>query len=314
MLRLRSALLPALSLSVVLLSFAACGGDPVCGNGVKETGEDCDHGAKNGTADDNCSASCRSISIPRIELRASWSLLTNAVPGYRGTTCTSVGAASAHLVISGAIALDETLPCADGQEVISTYCATPPDGGTCTTRLPAGDYQATVTLLDAQGQPVTKPVSSPMTTAVTGTDTNLVAAFTMSDFLRQDYTGAVLFTTTWGDSTASCERAQPPVDHQAFTLVDVDRNPIAAGTKTDQGSPLDGSEALCFTPTGAQVGEKVSDLPWGPYTLTVVGSSQGTTAYCGQFSLFVGPGDTNRAFSVVVPAASIDDGAGAGCP
>lgn len=37
--------------------------NPVCGNGVKETGEQCDHGSKNGTSGDTCSATCKTVNV-----------------------------------------------------------------------------------------------------------------------------------------------------------------------------------------------------------------------------------------------------------
>src|SRR5262249_29773442 len=39
---------------------------PVCGNGVVESGEQCDDGAANGTAGDCCSASCRFLPVTTV--------------------------------------------------------------------------------------------------------------------------------------------------------------------------------------------------------------------------------------------------------
>ena len=59
----------AYALSAVLLvgvgaAVIECGDSTNCGNGMKEEGEDCDHGATNGAAGDTCSAVCKSVSGP----------------------------------------------------------------------------------------------------------------------------------------------------------------------------------------------------------------------------------------------------------
>ena len=62
--RLYSFALSAVLLLGIGAAVVECTGGAVCGNGTKEDGEDCDHGATNGAAGDTCSAACKSIAAP----------------------------------------------------------------------------------------------------------------------------------------------------------------------------------------------------------------------------------------------------------
>ncbi len=55
---------------------------PGCGDGILETGEQCDDGASNGTAGDGCSATCQSLPPWEIEPNNSTATATPQWPGY----------------------------------------------------------------------------------------------------------------------------------------------------------------------------------------------------------------------------------------
>jgi len=300
-------------------ALAGCGGGAVCGNGVVESGEQCDDGARNGQPGDACSATCQSISVPLVQLQVAWSLLAmTGVPGYQGAGCKDVGAESAHVVIGGPAVADEIVPCLSYGRLYDADCPEA-DGGSmtsCGTHLPAGGYTATVTLLDGSGAPLTHGVSTAVVRAVAGQVATLPVDFEMKDFLAQ-YTGSLQLRASWGSDGTKCANATPPVMLEALRLVPMGQTAPVMGMTMPNDISLDGTPGMCFTPTTIYYSEEAKGVPWGPYTLGVEGFAQAGAppAYCLSLPIFIGPGANNQAWSPTVPpvAQGPDGGAPSGC-
>jgi hypothetical protein len=298
----------------------------VCGNGIVETGEECDHGANNGAPGNTCSATCQNIFLNHPQVIVHWELAAHtAVAAYGGTNCMDVTADFAHVLLVGpnGFRYDDDVPCLNGSKIVGGICVTLPGGAQdCSTPLPAGLYQATVYLLrSSDGTFLTKAVTtSPK--MVTGTKANEMVTLPVdlepSDFLVP-YNGSLNLTTSWGRDLTGCEAASPVVDKELLILSPDDNSPPVAG-KTLPGTPLDGSApAACFIPdVGPNINrhvEEAANLPWGQYRLRIRGYAGGQSdpAYCGVFDVFVGPGANTKPFALTVPAAVPTD-AGVNCP
>src|SRR5438874_1896301 len=101
----------AYALSAVLLvgvgaAVIECTGNDPCGNGVKDDGEDCDHGVLNGGLGDTCSSSCKSIAGPaHASIQVYYTRLKvdvgDSYPNYPSPSCKELGIDKAHLVLTG---------------------------------------------------------------------------------------------------------------------------------------------------------------------------------------------------------------------
>jgi cysteine-rich repeat protein len=295
------------SLSAMLLvgigvAVVECGGsDSNCGNGVVEPGEQCDNGPANGSSGNSCSASCTLQQVQRASLQVTYERLrvnVDSYPSFPAPTCTDLGIAQAHLVLTGPTSQDQMAACGDN------FVFDPVDPGT---------YQATITLLDAGGNPVTRPVMSTMIDVQVGPMQNLNIVFDVPDYLRTDYKGNFDFLTWWGTKNTACGSATPAVTKQTLTLTKPgDTTPIAMMTNTNE--KLDGSSVPCFTKSAGTQYQEVAMMPWGYYDLTVTGISTGTTvAFCKKLSVFVGVGVGTPTYDLVVDPLDLADG-GAACP
>ena len=291
-----SAAITALGLALGLSRLAACGGNVAeCGNSIVETDEDCDKGAQNGQKGVNCSAECKSISVPIGQVRVSWGVLKKTgVEGYGGGGCSDIGAVMAHVQIAGPTPFDEMRTCTEyghlysGQNVL---------GGT---------YKVTITLVDAGGNPVTKPVTSTEQNAIVGGETaTLPVDFGVDAFLKA-YTGSFQLRASWGVEMATCTTAMPVVEQETIKLVPMGAStPLTGATKL--GTPLDGTPNACQIP-GQEIYEKALDLPVGQYRLQVQGISGGKVSYCKAQDIFIGPSKNSQPWSIIIPAAGADGG------
>lgn len=293
------------ALSVVLLvglgaAVLECsgGGGPVCGNGIKEEDEQCDNGPQNGAAGNGCSDVCVLTSTARASINLNYNRLKvspAAMPNYPAPTCKELGVDKTEIVVDGPSAQSETIACGSGK----IYDVQP------------GTYTVTVTLLDAAGNPVTKPVTSVMTDVpISASQTNIMVDFVPGDYLRQDYKGTLAFVPQWGEKDKLCTDVVPAVAQQTVTLTPRgSTTPVTAMTAS--GKRLDGTAGACFMKTGTASYERVDQLGWGYYDLTLTGIAGGSTAYCQKFDVFVGPGVATPTYELIAGAASTDGGA---CP
>jgi len=287
-----SGVVAVLGVAVLLLH---CGG-AVCGNGVKETGEQCDNGAQNGMTGSNCSATCTGVSIPRASLQVSYSRLNVTSDGYTNypaPTCNDLGIANAQIVIAGPMPDTKLVPCS---QTSATWDPITP-----------GMYQATITLLDAQGVALTKPRTSLMTDVQIGTPTVISLDFAEADYLKS-YKGTLYLVPSWGTVGTQCATAS--VTQEGLRLVKSGTNTPVAGM-TVGGRKLDGTLASCFSPSAGTSFERIDNLPWGAYDLAVLGYQGGTLSHCGLFHVFVGIGIATPTLQLASVTSDPDAGA---CP
>jgi len=270
-----------------------CSGGAVCGNGAKEGDEQCDKGAMNGVANSGCSADCKIIGIPVASLQVSFDLLQMEAPGFLGSTCKDLGVENWQLHLEGPSPVDMKLPCLQPSQPFGSVMP--------------GAYQATITLLDKMDNPVTMPVKTQMMSATVGGQMALLYHnFKQSEFLRQDYTGALYFDPNWGATGDTCATAG--VTMEGITLKTPSGTAVAGMTM--DGLKLDGTYGGCFTKSGSASSQQiVGTLPWGHYDMWITGkSSAGAVAYCKKFDMFVGVGTATNVYELVVDAANFDMG------
>lgn len=298
-----------------VLLVAGCGGSgPVCGNGVVESGEQCDQGLLNGTPGVACSSDCKSISVPKVQLNITWSLMGNlnpSVPGYMGAGCSDFGATKMHLVLTGptdADGFDTILPCDRHNQMYPDpkICPKVDTAGRCAP-LTAGMYQATGTLERDDGTAITMSNSTLKTDAqaVLGAPVNLPVDFEPIDILSgQDLKGNFLFHVGWGDRGVKCADAK--VTTEAIVLVDSQGKPVPGMTK--DGLKLDGTAGACYTPKDSILNtpQEIDGLTWGRYHIAIY---SGSKSLCGSQPIFVNPG-TNPFTYDLVAAAQIPAGDG----
>jgi cysteine-rich repeat protein len=294
--------LGATLLGVATLAVVQCSDSAVCGNGVKEGSEQCDNGAMNGTPGNGCSSQCKLVSIPRAMVNVSYYRLKDESPNFTGSTAMDLGIDHAHVVLDGPTPADETW---SSNMNSNQYVVSP------------GSYQATITLFDAAGNALTNPVKTMMQSVDVPNMIFLSVDFHMADFLKQDYMGTLYIDPNWGQSGTGCNDASPAVQMESVTLLKMNGAPVAGMTLDGKASTplhaLDGTPGACFSRSSDDLFEKVPNLPWGHYQLTIVGKvAGGTIGYCFKTDdIFVGPGADAPTYEILVPAAGSDAGA---CP
>ena len=271
-----------------------------CGNGVKEGSEQCDNGAMNGAMGNGCSAMCTLVSIPRASIELDVQLLMLEAPGYVNSSVNDLGIGTFHVVLNGPETHDETW--------MSTKQSAQWVG------VPAGDYQATVTAIDAMGNPLTNPVQSMMGHVDIPGMLVLKVNFHQSDFIKQDYTGTLYVSPNWGGLNGTCMSAsvaQESIELRTKAGVLVPGMTLIGSPGTAEHN-LDGTYGPCFDKTMAslQLFEKVPNLTWGHYQIILRGKDAGgAVTYCKKVDdVFVGPGIQNPTNEVLVSAADADMG------
>ncbi len=296
-----------------LLALIGCSSSEpaVCGNGVVESGEQCDRGVQNGMLNIPCSSECKSVSVKVVQMGVTWAFqlvdTKDPIPGYVAPGCSNFGATRAHVVFDGPSPSDKRVDCSRYGLKYPT-CLPGATGQECDPMPSAGMYSATVTLEDANGKALTTGVSSPKKMVVAGPEVTFPIAFQKSDFPAQDYTGRLDFRPAWGAAMAGCSEASPKVTSESVLLVrDSEQVPVAGMTK--DGLKLDGTAGACFLPKGGLENyQSIDNLPWGRYRLTLF--SQGKL-YCTSVPVFVNPGKYNSTYDILVPSYNADAGV---CP
>lgn len=310
----------------LVVGVAGCGSPgPVCGNGVVEAGEQCDVGVMNGKPGVACSADCKSISVPKVQLNITWSLMGNLnppVPGYRAAACADFGATKIHLILTGPTdgdGFDKIFPCERYNQMYPdpTVCPTLDAMGRCPP-LTAGSYQATGTLERDDGTGISNSTSTLKVDAqaVLGSPVPLPIDFEPADILTADLKGNYSFHVGWGDKGVRCADAK--VSMESVRLVDDGGKPVPGTTK--DGLKLDGTPGPCYTPKDSILNapQEIDGLTWGRYHIAVYSESK---ALCDSQPIFVNPG-TNPFTYDLVAAANVPlpdggmapDGGAPSCP
>jgi hypothetical protein len=270
----------------------------VCGNMKVEGDEQCDKGTMNGVDGSGCTADCKFANIAVATIQVSYSKLLNEVPGFNGVSCNDLGIGAAHVVLTGPQPVDEVWTgCMQSKQY---------------TNVTPGTYQATITLLDADMNPITNPVMTMMTDVQKGPVTNLAINFKFTDFVKS-YMGQLDVDPQWGMMDKRCNDVSPPTVMESFTLKDAKGALVTTPAATDDGLKLDGTYGSCFT-ASSTAPQRVKPLPWGHYTLTLQGKQMGMVAFCQSFDLFVPPGPAPQTYELVVNAYDPNADGGVTCP
>jgi cysteine-rich repeat protein len=276
--------------------WVACGGS-TCGNMKVEDGEQCDKGAQNGVDGSGCSSTCQFANIEVASIQVSYSKLLNEVPGFDGVACNDLGIGAAHVVLTGPQPADEIwMGCMQSKQ----YANVTP-----------GTYQATITLLDANMQPLTNAVTTMMTDVPKGPVTNLNINFMQSDFTKQDYVGQLDIDAQWGAADKRCNDVS--VTMESVILKDHAGALVTTPSMTDDGLKLNGTFGACFTGSSTAP-QRVSPLTWGHYTVTLQGKTGAGAVFCQAFEVFVPPGTSPATNELVVNAYDPSADAGTVCP
>jgi cysteine-rich repeat protein len=264
---------------MILASVAGlqCGSeaDPVCGNGVVESGEQCDDGNTDNA--DFCRNTCIQNLPDTLDATIQWAFNKNAAPQFDTDGCLDMGVSRVEVTIAGpeTRTLDES--CALRQVVFLD--------------LAGGTYVATLLALDSDGNLMTTAPRE-ATFVVTTLDVAVEVVIGYEDWLG-DYTGTFFFRTAWGG--ADCAAAAPPVAQHRL-LLEREGGPLS-GLVTDVGDPIDGSApGPCRSNQTAMEEFPQSALlvPWGPAEFTVVGvDTTGVEQFRETFATFVGAGVNN---------------------
>ncbi|MCA1663550.1 MAG: hypothetical protein LC659_04660 [Myxococcales bacterium] len=279
------------------VAWMECGKSSTCGNMKVEGDEQCDKGTMNGVDGSGCTSDCRFANIAVASIQVSYSKLLNEVPNFNGVACNDLGIGGAHVVLSGPQPYDETWTgCTQSKQ----YANVTP-----------GTYQATITLLDSNMQPLTNSVSTAMADVQKGPVTNLNINFLQKDFVKQDYVGQLDFDPQWGAMDKRCNSIGPSI-MESVTLTDAKGVVVTSPAATDDGLKLNGTFGACFTGSSTAP-QRVKPLPWGHYTLALQARVAGAVAYCQSFELFVSPGSTPQTYELVVNAFDATSDGGS-CP
>jgi len=268
-----------------------------CGDGIAQSGEQCDKGTQNGMAGSGCSSSCTFANIEVATINVGYTLLKNEVPGFAGVSCADMQIGGAHVVLSGPQPVDEMwVGCGENKQYSNVM---------------QGTYQATITLLDANMMPLSNAVSSPMTDVMNGPVTSLTVNFHQADFVKQDYVGELDWDPQWGKLNNRCGDAG--VTMEAVILKDANGALVTSPAATDDGLALNGTFGPCYSASAAKP-QRIAPLPWGHYTLSLEGETSAGLAFCEAFQLFVAPGSDSAINEILVDTFDPTNDAGVTCP
>ncbi len=267
------------------VAWVECGKSSDCGNMKVEGDEQCDKGTMNGVDGSGCGADCKFANIAVASIQVSYSKLLNEVPGFNGVACNDLGIGGAHVVLTGPQPTDEVwMGCMQSKQ----YSNVTP-----------GTYQASITLLDANMQPLTNTVTTAMTDVQKGPVTNLNINFKYSDFVTS-YTGQLDFDPQWGATDKRCNDIGASI-MESVILKNAQGVVITTPAMTDDGLKLDGTYGACLTASSTSP-QRVKPLTWGHYTLILQAKVMGMVGFCQSFDLFVPPGTTPQTYELVVGA------------
>jgi cysteine-rich repeat protein len=276
----------------LLALFAAGCGSSVCGNGVLESGEQCDDG--NLIDGDGCSSTCRAEAT--IDTYIHWSFVATEYPFFTGETCDGLGAAKVELTLTGPKPKTQSVDCSFGQYRFQS--------------LPQGSYDVRAVLYDGAGAAMTQGLTTASFVA-SGATQDVAIDFSYEDFITP-HRGTYYFATSWGGA-ARCNQAAP---HVVKERVRLERDGVALTdsgglvAKTLDGLPIDGSVAGACHDGGSGGDQDVRDLLWGPAMITVSGEDgNGTLLFSKTFATFVGAGLGNPTADLDVPSLLPDAGA-----
>ena len=274
---------------VLALAVAACGSDPVCGDGETDfdLGEQCDDGNSDET--DVCLSSCRLRPVPQLTVK--WEFNQDLTRGFQGDSCFDIDADEVNIRLVGP-GVDQT------------------DDIGCSVRqiryqdIPSGPYTATLTLRDRAGAILlTEPYSQDITFS-SGVNEEATLIVPPEQWVTA-YVGSFFFRLQWGMLADSCEAAIPPVVDNSLLLL-IGGVPYAG--VTDVGHPLDGSAFSPCRPLSESLAQASLSVPFGPAEFTVSGrDSLGTVTFEETFETFVGVGVNNPELRFNVPALPAPD-------
>ncbi len=279
-----------LLLAGILSGVSACKDDPVCGNGVKEKGEDCDCGdapekvpdyclAPNGHPRSTCSEHCTArIGIKPTVVNVVWGISDWVGTTGSFDTCSDVGADGVHVELVGPDGFrieERNAPCSSYQYQYTE---------TKNHLLVPGTYTVEATLL-SHGTPLTGPVTGQALVQVNETNI-LPVLFDLESFLDRDsLRGVLMLRIDWAGT--SCSDASPVVATQYVSVL-----------TSEDASPLPGFPVVRPCDENSW---RFGDMPVGDFLLDVRGlDDQDATAYCATTPIFIGIG-SNLPIQVSVP-------------
>ena len=231
----------------------------------------------NGVDGSGCSSQCKFANIAVASIQVSYSKLLNESPGFNGASCNDLGIGGAHVVLTGPQPVDEVWAgCMQSKQ----YANVTP-----------GTYQATITLLDADMQPLTNAVMTAMADVQKGPVTNLNINFKFADFVKS-YVGQLDFDPQWGMMDKRCNDVGPSI-MESVTLKDSKGAVVTTPAATDDGLKLDGTFGACFT-ASSTAPQRVKPLTWGHYTLILQAKVMGRSASASRSTCSCRPGRRRR--------------------
>ena len=279
---LAAALMAAVTAAAALVG--GCGGGSECGNGVAESGEQCDDG--NIRDDDGCSNTCKAQQTRDAQLI--WSMVAKELIGF-SESCTGVAAATVHLVVTGPVNLTLDKDCNDSQTKLMA--------------LDPGHYTVNGTLFDAAHTALTKGgamAEFDISSAPPGPPVQVTVDFPFADFVRA-YQGNWLYRLKWAGA-ATCAAAAPPVVNRTIRI-----ERAGVPVMSSDGVTLDGmTPEPCTDPSSAP---QIKNLPWGPANVIITGLDGASVPRFRQsFPTFLGAGILNPILNYDVASLAPDAG------
>jgi len=267
-------------------------GDPdahraICGDRIAELGEECDDG--NDVDDDVCSNACALNVAARVNATVKWWFNRNDDLGFEGDACVDLDVARVEVEL-------EYFPQPSVAYVSSDECAF---RQVTFVGVPAGGYAIRVRPLDADGDLL---ITSEVQVGTAFSEQQSIQDIDIGyERWTRSYAGSFFFRVGWGDASADCTTAAPPVAQQQLLL---EQGGVALMQMTSNGDALDGSLPSPCRPLTDELPQFAADVPWGPAQLTISGlDGEGIEVYRSSFDTFVGAGLSNPELLFDVVAA-----------